>query len=356
MPAPAMPLWLTLSFAVAVPLLATALVLLLVRAVHRSRRRASRLRAGELFRLFVGRVSGRIGARDLRRAVSHADHEPFWDAMEAITTTLRPRERLALARSLGRSGHLARERRALAGSEPAGRRELAARRLALLPGPRTRRVLRRALVRGPVSVSLAAARGLARHRDLPSLRWLLEHPATLANRPLPALSGLLRGFGPGARAMLIAALERGTLETRLECACLDALGLSRCRSARGSIEQRLRSAHLELRVAAARALGRLGMGEAIPALVMALADENWPVRAMAAQALGRLSATPAVEALSACVGDRSWWVRHHAAYALVSLGEEGRDALCELAARSDDRYAREMAREALDMGGDTRRA
>jgi hypothetical protein len=49
-------------------------------------------------------------------------------------------------------------------------------------------------------------------------------------------------------------------------------------------------------------------------------------------------------------------VRHHAAYALVSLGEEGRDALCELAARSDDRYAREMAREALDMGGDTRRA
>jgi HEAT repeat protein len=98
------------------------------------------------------------------------------------------------------------------------------------------------------------------------------------------------------------------------------------------------------------------MGEAIPALVMALADENWPVRAMAAQALGRLSATPAVEALSACVGDRSWWVRHHAAYALVNLGEEGRDALCELAARSDDRYAREMAREALDMGGDTRRA
>lgn len=98
------------------------------------------------------------------------------------------------------------------------------------------------------------------------------------------------------------------------------------------------------------------MGEAIPALVMALADESWPVRAMAAQALGRLSATPAVDALSACVGDRSWWVRHHAAYALMSLGDEGRDALCELAARSDDRYAREMAREALDMGGDTRLA
>ncbi len=268
-----------------------------------------------------------------------------------LTTTLRPRERLALARSLSRSAHLARERRVLAGSEPAARRELAARRLGLLPSARARRVLRLALVRGPENVSLAAARSLARHRDLQALRWLLEHPATLSHRPLPALSGLLRAFGPGARALLIAALEQGLIETRLECASIDALGVSRCLSARGSIAQRLVSPHLELRVAAARALGRLGMGEAIPALAMALTDPNWPVRAMAAQALGRLSATPAVEALCDCVGDRSWWVRHHAAYALLGLGDEGRDALCELAARSNDRYAREMAREALDMGG-----
>ena len=75
---------------------------------------------------------------------------------------------------------------------------------------------------------------------------------------------------------------------------------------------------------------------------------------MVAQALGRLAATPAVDALAACVADRSWWVRHHAAYALMSMGDEGRDALCELAARSEDRYAREMAREALDMGGGAR--
>ena len=354
MPGPDAPFWLVLSFAIAVPLVATALVVLLVRAAHRARRSATRLRVGELFRLLGGRVAGRIGARDLRRALSHADHEPFWDAMEAITSSLRPRERLALARSLVRSAHLARERRVLVGSEPAARRELAARRLASLPSARTRRVLRIALVRGPVSVSLAAARGLARHHDLKALRWLLEHPATISNRPLPALSGLLRAFGPGARAMLIAALEQGVPDTRLECACIDALAVSRCRSARGSIAQRLQSPHLELRVAAARALGRLGMGEAIPALVMALTDDSWPVRAMVAQALGRLSATPAVDALAACVADRSWWVRHHAAYALVSMGDEGRDALCELAARSEDRYAREMAREALDMGDGAR--
>lgn len=356
MPGPHTPFWLVLSFAIAVPLAVTALVLLLLRAAHRARRSAARLRAGELFRLLAGRVTGRVSATDLRRAISGADHEPFWDAMEAITTTLRPRERVALARSLARSAHVARERRALGGGEPDARRELAARRLGFLPSIRSRRVLRRALVRGPEAVSLAAARALAWHRDLSALRWLLAHPEMLSRRPLRALSGLLRSFGPGARALLISALEQGVVETRLECACIDALGLSRCRSARGSIADRLHAPHLELRVAAARALGRLGMGEAIPALVMALGDEHWPVRAVAAQGLGRLSATPAVEALAACVSDRSWWVRRHAAYALMRMGDEGRDALCELAARSDDRYAREMAREALDMGGDARRA
>ena len=88
----------------------------------------------------------------------------------------------------------------------------------------------------------------------------------------------------------------------------------------------------------------------------ALADPEWPVRAMAAQALGRLRSTPAVDALAQQLGDRSWWVRHHAAYALAAIGGDGHDALCECAARSADRYAREMAREALDHGRIRRRA
>jgi hypothetical protein len=47
-------------------------------------------------------------------------------------------------------------------------------------------------------------------------------------------------------------------------------------------------------------------------------------------------------------------VRHHAAYALAAIGGDGHDALCELAAHADDRYAREMAREALDHGAQER--
>lgn len=356
MPTTPTPTWLVLLFVAAVPLAVTALAALLARAAHRARRGATRLKAGELFRLLAGRLAGRVRDVELRRAAAGVEHESFWDALETLASTLRIRERLELSRSLARSGHVARERRVLVSSaEPHARRELAARRLGLLPSLRSRRLLRRALVRGPENVSFASARALARHRDLRALRWVLEHPGSLARRPLPALSGLLRSFGPGARALLIAALEQGIPEPRVECACIDALGVSRCRSARQSIAARLRSPHLELRVAAARALGRLGMGEAIPALAMALTDDQWPVRAMAAQALGRLSATPAVDALAGCVSDRSWWVRRHAAYALAAIGGDGFDALCELAARSPDPFAREMAIEAMEFGDDDAR-
>jgi HEAT repeat protein len=343
-------------FVLALPLAVAALVTLLVRREQRDARARTRLRAGELFQLLAGKVSGRVRGGELRRAASGTSPEPFWDAVEAITATLRVRERVVLARTLAKSRHLARERRVLAGDELLARRELAARRLALLPSVRTRRVLRRVLVRGPEALRFAAARALARHRDLDALRWLLEHPGTLARRPMRALTGLLRAFGPGARAMLITALEQRRLDPRLECACVEGLGMGRCRSARGCIAERLLSPHLELRVTAARALGRLGMGEAIPALTLALVDEAWPVRAMAAQALGRLSASPAIDALVRCVSDRSWWVRHHAAYALAAIGGDGHDALCELAAHGDDRYAREMAREALEFGAREREA
>lgn len=355
MPSPHTPFWLVLLFATAVPLAVTALGVLLVRAARRAHRSSRRLKGGELFRLLAGRLTGRVRDVELRRAASQVEHESFWDALDAIASTLRLSERLELAGSLKKSGHLAYERRVLlSAAEPHARRELAARRLGLLPSPRSRRLLRRALVKGPENVSFAAARALARHRDLKALRWVLEHPAAIARRPIPALSGLLRAFGPGARAMLIAALEQGLADPRFECACVDALGVTRCKSSRQSIASRLKSPHLELRVAAARALGRIGMGEAIPALAMALTDEQWPVRAMAAQALGRLSAAPAVDALAQCVSDRSWWVRRHAAYALARIGGDGFDALCELAARSDDPYAREMAIEALEFGGDLR--
>lgn len=330
-------------------LLVMALAVLVSRAARRASRDSARNRAAELFRMLAARLAGHLDTTDLQAATGGVESDTFWDAVEAIATTLRRRERVELARALARSTHLREERKRLFDEAPL-RRELAARRLGLLPARRSRKPLRRALVRGPELVSFASARALAQHHDLGALRWILRNPTVLARRPLPSLSGLVRSFGPGARATLIAALEQGIAETRLECAVIDALGVTRCRSAREAIERRVGDPRPELRVTAVRALGRLDMGESIPSLLAALDDEAWPVRAQAARALGRLRATPAVEALTDRVCDLSWWVRRHAAYALARIGDEGVDALCDLAARSPDPYAREMAREALDHG------
>ncbi len=322
---------------------------LVARAAKRSARTGGRQRAAQVIEALSGALAGRLSSGALRQAARDAEAEHFWSATEAIASTLRRKERLALARSLRRNRHVLAEARTLATSDSLAHRERAARRLALLPTPALRPLLRRALVRGPEPVRVIAGRALATLRDLAALDWICRHPRAFAARPLPAMSGLLRAFGPGARAHLITALDRAHTTTRFECAVVDALGISRCRSARERIEVRLRHEATDVRVGAARALGRLGMGEAIPALMLALADEEWPVRAQAAHALGRLRATPAVDALVERVTDPAWWVRHHAAYALAALGPEGRDALCELVVRSPDAYAREMAREALDQ-------
>ncbi len=346
-----------LSTAAIAPVLATlilgsaiGLALLVTRATHRATRRARRNNTGELVRMLGARLSGQVPSSALRRAAREAESQAFWDAIEAIAASLRLRERYELARSLDRSRHVREARQTLREEDDDARREVAARRLGMLPSRRSRNTLRRAMVAGPELVTFSAARALGAHRDTAALRWLLLHPERVGTRPLGALSGLLRAFGPAGRAMLVSALERGVAQARVECALMDALGLSRCRSARGAIEQRLVHAALECRIAAARSLGRLAMLESTPALMHALQDDAWPVRAQAAQALGRMRATPAVDELVRCVADRSWWVRHHAAYALAVIGPEGRDALCDLVARSPDPYAREMAREALDRG------
>lgn len=327
---------------------AIGLGFLLARSARRAERGGVRGGTVDLFRTFTGNLAGHVTGDVLRAAARDAQADSFWAAIEAIASTLRPRERMELAQSLQRSRHVMAECRVLRDDDRDERRELAARRLALVPSMRARRVLRRTLVRGPEHVRLAAARALAAQRDLASLGWLLVHADTLSTRSIGAISGLLRSFGPRGRALLVTALERGLVDIRFECAVLDALGLSRCRSARTGVESRLRSEQLDVRVAAARALGRIGMGESIPALMLALGDGAWPVRAQAAHALGRLRAAPAVDALAERVCDPSWWVRRHAAYALAVIGSEGRDALCELVVRSPDGYAREMAREALD--------
>jgi HEAT repeat protein len=317
---------------------------------HRRRvRQEARSSAHALERRFADFLAGRASADALRDAAERADGSAFWTALESSALGLEADDCERLASALGDGVHAEVERDLLEDDSP-WRRELAARRLGLVRVPAARRALRRAMVRGPEPVRYAAALALGRARDIGALRWLLKHPAALARRTPRGRIAVLSAFGPGAIAELHAALLRAGGDPTLERAIIEILGLAGHGVASPAIEKRLREPDLELRIAAARALGRLQASASANALLEALQDGDWQVRAQAARALGRMRSPLAVHALAASLTDRSWWVRRHAAYALAELGDEGRKALRNAASGSEDPYARDMAREALDGG------
>lgn len=322
---------------------------LLVRFEERRSRRATRDRARSFARALQAFFAGALRAADLRHEARGIEPAVFWGALESLSLEVDRRRRHALGAALAGNSHTRLERRALRHDSP-WRRELAARRLALIEEPESRRALRAALARGPEVVTLAAAMALGRYRDARGLRWLIAHPASLARRDPRARVAALRGFGRGGLPVLAEALERGVAEAGFERAIIETLALGGHAAAVPAIERRLASPEVELRAAAARALGRLRAGAAAGALIATLGDRDWAVRAVAAWALGQVRAPAAVEPLVARLTDRAWWVRRHAAYALWEIGEAGRVALRQVAESSPDPYARDIARESLGSG------
>ncbi len=332
----------------------STLALLTARHARRRARRHAAHDRQRLESLLREPHASTASAATLRHTARVADAEVLWAAVE--TLSIAPvRVRRRAGELLERNPYVVAERRALRDDSP-WRRELAARRLALLPSPPSRRALRRALVGGPELVTLAAAAALAQHRDRAALRWVLAHGPGLSHRTPRATVALLRSFGPRTLPDIAAALERGTTNPRLERAMIEALGLGCFQAAGAAIAARLQSSELDVRVASARALGRLKSDQASVPLMLALDDPEWPVRAQAAWALGRIGTPEAVAPLVARLSDLAWWVRRHAAYALLELGEPGHRALTEVGARAPDPYARDMACEALAGGFPTRAA
>lgn len=335
-----------LLFAPAVVLGAIGALFFIAWLAARRQRTGRREAVAEFRRALEAVRSGIDAAQWLTEQAAHLEPAAFWTALESRTLDAPLPARLS--RVLAHCPQVADERRALRDDSP-WRRELAARRLGLIRTRWTRRALRRALARGPEPVTQAAALALARLRDAATLRWLLAHPAALARRTPRARVALLRAFGSAAHGYLLAALERGS-DPALERALIEVLGLGNCDAAAGAIAGRLGHVEAEVRVAAARALGALRANPRAADLCAALRDPEWPVRAQAARSLGRLGAQTAVAALATRLEDRAWWVRHHSAYALAALGREGHAALERVRTSSADRYAREMAEEALRAG------
>ncbi len=78
-----------------------------------------------------------------------------------------------------------------------------------------------------------------------------------------------------------------------------------------------------------------------------LTHSDGEIRAIAAKAAGLLGTFSCIDMLKQAMLDPDWSVRQNSAKSLAMLGEEGFDALCEIAVHSDDPYSKDMANDVI---------
>jgi HEAT repeat protein len=196
-------------------------------------------------------------------------------------------------------------------------------------------------------VRSAATRALGRSGDIDAVPDLLA--ALTTSRPVPSgIVGMaLLDLGTSALPALRTALESGTAPARALSASL--LGLHGDLPATAALTAALDDgwAPVDVRRAAAGALGRIGAPQAADALSRATVHAGDPLlRSTAAEALGRIGDPGCVPALVAGMAVADLRVRTSCADALAAIIPEGRDRLEDLAGSHG--AAAGAARAALD--------
>ena len=104
----------------------------------------------------------------------------------------------------------------------------------------------------------------------------------------------------------------------------------------------------ELRIRAARTLGRLAVPASRRTLIALAADPAWEVQAQAIRSLGHLQDWRAIPILVKALFSPNWHVRYNAGYGLAAYGLVGVLQLQEVSRQKEDRFAADMATMVLD--------
>lgn len=177
-----------------------------------------------------------------------------------------------------------------------------------------RQVAARALGRSGDPRGAAPVLGCIRHRSVP---------------PRVVSQALLR-LGAGGHPALVAALDMPDELSR--AVAVEILGLSGAVAAAPNVARCLREdPSIEVRIRAARALGKVGARSSLDALLDATeAGQPAGLRAVAARALGDLGHPGAIPTLRALLDDPVHRVASNAGRALAALGSAGNGALQEV--------------------------
>ena len=238
------------------------------------------------------------------------------------------------------------------------KRMSAASYLAVIASPEVEWALIEALDSKNAEIKVQAAGGLATIRSERAVGKLVH--MLLSEKPWVAarIADQLVSFGPGAVPMLMENIrdehgghlvEHGTIAVAIRV-----LGYIGDRRAGTAIEPMLEHSNLEVRIAAANALGTAGHVASVPLLIHALEDPAWQVRARAAASLGSFGDPTSLAPMAAALSDDSWWVRQNSAEALTEI-VGGIDTLIDALA-GGEASARDAALQQLGLSGVIRAA
>jgi HEAT repeat protein len=218
----------------------------------------------------------------------------------------------------------------------------AARSLGLVREPRALEALSRLLEDDHEEVRAAAVEALGLIGHPQAIPLLLSRLADQSRHQRARIVEALREFGDVATPALAAHAENHPDDAVVVA---DVLGLIGGTAASESLKAWAQNERAELRTAALRGLGTIGLDDVSARLARhALDDEHIPVRAAAARALGRAHRHEAAPDLARHLDD-DWTVAANCADALRRIGRAG---LTLLQARvSDESYAGDLARQML---------
>lgn len=103
------------------------------------------------------------------------------------------------------------------------------------------------------------------------------------------------------------------------------------------------------KIAAIKAIGKIGDSRYLDKITAALKDDNWEVRAVAARSLGRLNDYKAIIPLSESLSDTEWWVRYNSAWSIIQV--PGGIDTAENIIRGTDKFARDILISAIQNSG-----
>jgi len=158
------------------------------------------------------------------------------------------------------------------------------------------------------------------------------------------LKKLLIGLDPDLLTKLISRFDE--LVPATQYTMIDIIGYKQDSAALPFIETKILSSDPECRIRSLKALFAIGVVRSPEMIVSFTEADHWEERLMAAKLLKYVDLRISYPYLQQLMGDPSWWVRSQAARTFLKF-REGKAKLQEFIRSGQDRYAIDMAIEAL---------